>query len=113
MAINFIGAFSSKGKIGKTAKAISNASGGSGLTDYYGGRGSKREAVKSAGRVALTVGSLAAGGALGGAVKGLSKAKTVSKGLKIKRVPTQFFRNDIPGTQGYSAGWVRGKPFNQ
>ena len=96
--INFIGAFGSKGKVGKAAKAISNASGGAGLTNYFGGRGSKRDAVKSAGKVGLTVASLAAGGAVAGLSKA-GKAKTVVKHWKDYKGPGK-----VIGGRGNSVG---------
>lgn len=75
-----------KSGIGRAAQKISNVAGGKGITDYFGGRGSKSGAIKSAARVAGTIGTLAAGGALGAvakAGKGMKAAK-VARGVKVK-----------------------------
>jgi hypothetical protein len=66
--------------IGKGAKKVSDWAGGSGLTDYAGGRGSKRGAVESGLKVAKTMGNVALLG-LGGAGK-----KVAGRGIaKVKK----------------------------
>lgn len=47
--------------LGRVAAKVNRASGGQGLSDYFGGKGTKKGALKSAGKVALTVGTLGAG----------------------------------------------------
>lgn len=80
--------------INKIANKINKASGGAPLADYLGGKLAKlgknrkyvtetttsKQALRSAGRVAATVGSLAVGGAISKA----GKAAKAAKGLKVK-----------------------------
>lgn len=47
--------------IGRVARKVSDFAGGKGLTDYFGGKGTKMGALKSAGMVGLTVGTGIAG----------------------------------------------------
>ena len=43
--------------VGRVARKVSDFAGGKGLTDYFGGRGTKMGALKSAGTIGLTVGT--------------------------------------------------------
>ena len=72
----------SKSRIGKAAKKVSNFAGGKGITDYIAGKGSKKGALKSAGMVALTVGTGAAGLGRKAIVKGAGKAAVKRKAIK-------------------------------
>jgi len=51
--------FSNSGKGGKVARKVNDAVGGKGMREYFGGTGSKKNAYKSAAKVALTVATLA------------------------------------------------------
>jgi hypothetical protein len=111
--------------VGKVAQGVTNAVGGKGITDYVGGRGTKRGLAQGVANVAMAVGTGGAGILKAAAKKGVTRVapkaaklgKNVvgtftsgKKTVKIKQVPTQFFENRIPGTKGYSAGYVKGKP---
>ena len=89
--------------LGKVAKKVSDFSGGKGLTDYYGGKGTKMGAVKSAALVGTTAATGVAG--VGRAVVGRALAKTVAKqtakrvanagrGPLAKMVDRKFRRQD-------------------
>jgi len=72
--------------VGKTAKKISNAVGGKGITDYAAGKGTKKGALKSAAVVGLTVGTGAAGLGRKAIAKGVTK--TVAKRKAVKKSAT-------------------------
>jgi hypothetical protein len=89
--------YGSKSRVGRAAKTVSDFFGGRGITDYYGGKGSKKGAMKSAAKVAFNVGTMAAGGALGGA----ARAAKLAKGRKVIKVKSSAgkFTQSTPKTK--------------
>lgn len=71
--------FGSGSKIGKAADKVARAAGGGGIVDYAGGKGSKKDAIKSAAKVGLTIASLTPIGRAAKFVGTASKAKRANR----------------------------------
>jgi len=96
-------------KIGKGAKKVSDLAGGRGITEYAAGRGTKKEALKSVGKVALSMAAVGGGIAAVGAKVVAKKAIIHGGGKAVVRPMTAKIAQETKTLQGLAKTAAKGK----